>query len=92
MTLKTGRAKYRGNVYTVNPTTGIAGYVCDDSWDINAVSFYHRYYRISSDIFAIRQKLTAFCCMFHLVRFSKQHTERIMQNKIIKWHNFNNSL
>ncbi len=40
--LKAGLAKHKGNVYTLNPITGQAGYVCDDSWDLNAVSNKHR--------------------------------------------------
>lgn len=38
MTLVGGSTTGRGNVYARNPTTGIYGPVCDDFWNLNAVS------------------------------------------------------
>ncbi len=33
-----GETEKRGNVYAINPVTGIDGPVCDDFWDLNDVS------------------------------------------------------
>ena len=32
-----GSSASSGNVYAVNPTTGVYGPVCDDNWDIDDV-------------------------------------------------------
>ena len=32
-----GSPPHEGNVYALNPTTGVLGPVCDDSWDIRDV-------------------------------------------------------
>ena len=37
--LKAGTEQNVGNIYTVNPETGIEGHVCDDSWDLNGVNY-----------------------------------------------------
>ena len=31
----------RGNVYATNPTNQIFGPVCDDAWDISAVTYHY---------------------------------------------------
>ena len=33
-----GETELSGNVYALNPATGIYGPVCDDNWDIEDVS------------------------------------------------------
>ena len=33
-----GETPSSGNVYAINPTTGVYGPVCDDGWDIEDVS------------------------------------------------------
>lgn len=34
-----GASDNEGNVFAINPTTGIDGPVCDDSWDLSDVRF-----------------------------------------------------
>ena len=33
-----GSSKSEGNVFAINPTTGLNGPVCDDGWDLDNVS------------------------------------------------------
>jgi hypothetical protein len=34
-----GHSEKEGNVYALNPSTGVFGPVCDDNWDLTAVIF-----------------------------------------------------
>ena len=37
--LKGGKNNFEGNVYALNPTTGVFGPICDDFWSMKDVSY-----------------------------------------------------